>query len=87
MSIDPDPEGEPGTWEFVDGNPISPEHYQFPGGAEAIDIAKHLSFPAGNVVKYVARAGRKDPSTHLEDLLKAQRYLEIEIERIRNDQR
>lgn len=59
-----------------------PAHYQgFSNGAEVIDITENLSFNLGNVVKYVARAGRKtaDPS---EDLRKAQFYLDREILRL-----
>ena len=32
-----------------------------------------------NAVKYIARAGRKDPAKHLEDLEKARFYLDREI--------
>lgn len=56
----------------------SPEHYKFPGGVQVIDITRHLSFPLGNVVKYVSRAGKKGPK--LEDLEKAKKYLEWAIE-------
>lgn len=59
-----------------------PSHYTgFSNGAEIIDITENLSFNLGNVVKYVARAGRKtrDP---FEDLKKAQFYLNREIARI-----
>lgn len=59
-----------------------PAHYNwFSNGAEIIDITENLTFNAGNVVKYVARAGRKteDP---LEDLRKAKFYLEREIHRL-----
>lgn len=60
-------------------NVIDLAHYQFPGNVQVLDITKHLGFLEGNVIKYVARAGRKteDP---LEDLLKAQRYLTELIE-------
>lgn len=34
----------------------------------------------GNVVKYVSRAGKKDPNKYLEDLKKAQWYLNKRIE-------
>ena len=38
-----------------------PDHYTgFTGGAEVIDIAEHLNFNRGNVLKYVTRAGTKD---------------------------
>lgn len=61
-----------------------PAHY---GGAdnpyEAIKVieAWELGFCLGNVVKYLSRAGRKDPATELEDLKKALWYLEREISR------
>ena len=44
--------------------------------------AWELSFSLGNVVKYISRAGHKDPSKRMEDLLKARWYLEREIERL-----
>lgn len=59
-----------------------PQHYTgFSNGAEVIDITENLSFNLGNVVKYVARAGRKTANP-LEDLAKARFYLEREINRI-----
>lgn len=62
---------------------LHPNHYRgFTYGAEVIDIAEHLPFNRGNVLKYVARAGRKDPTTELEDLRKAARYLSREISRL-----
>ena len=69
---------------------ISPNHYKgFSNGAEVIDIAEHLTFDAGNVVKYAARAGRLDESLNkndlegrVEDLKKARKYLDREIERL-----
>lgn len=61
-----------------------PPHYAngWSNGAEVIDLTEHLSFCAGNVVKYVCRAGRKDPDKHVEDLKKARWYLDREIERV-----
>lgn len=59
---------------------VSPKHYQgFSNNAQVIDITENLNFNRGNVVKYVARAGRK--VNELEDLLKAQYYLNREIVR------
>lgn len=62
-----------------------PQHYAegWSNGAEVIDLTEHLSFCAGNVVKYVCRAGRKDPDKYVEDLEKAQWYLDREINRVR----
>lgn len=41
---------------------------------------KKLNFNLGNVVKYISRAGKKDPNKTLEDLQKAAWYLEREIQ-------
>jgi hypothetical protein len=48
-----------------------------------IDLTENLNFCLGNVVKYVARAGRKSPNP-LEDLMKARYYLNREIDRLEN---
>ena len=69
---------------------VNPNHYKgFSNGAEVIDIAEHLTFDAGNVVKYAARAGQLDESLNkndlegrVEDLKKARKYLDREIERL-----
>lgn len=65
-------------------NVSRPSHYVegWSNGAEVIDLTEHLSFCAGNVVKYVCRAGRKDPDKYVEDLEKARWYLDREIERV-----
>lgn len=68
-------------------NVSHPPHYAdgWSNGAEVIDLTEHLSFCAGNVVKYVCRAGRKDPDKYVEDLEKARWYLDREIERAKED--
>ena len=43
---------------------------------------KNLNFFRGNVVKYVARAGKKNADAEVEDLQKAQWYLNREIGRL-----
>lgn len=59
-----------------------PKHY---GGEdnqyEAIKVIRawELGFSLGNVVKYISRAGKKDPSKRIEDLKKALWYLQEEI--------
>lgn len=62
-----------------------PSHYTS-GKIEVIDFIEDqkLGFCLGNTVKYIARAGKKDPSRLLEDLKKAQWYLEREIKSIIN---
>lgn len=62
-------------------DPISPDHYQF-AGIQVIDLTEQMNFNRGNVIKYVARAGRKNTGTELEDLLKAKFYLQRELQRL-----
>ena len=54
---------------------------------EVLDVlwAWKLSYNRGCVVKYIARAGLKDPSREIEDLQKAICYIEDEIKRLRRD--
>jgi len=65
-----------------------PDHY---GGAqnpyEAIKVIRAwgLNFALGNAVKYIARAGKKDPAKHIEDLQKAVFYLQNEIANLQAD--
>jgi hypothetical protein len=63
-------------------DPVSPDHYQF-NRIQVIDLTEQLNFCRGNVVKYVARAGRK--TDELEDLYKARWYLDREIDRLENE--
>lgn len=58
-----------------------PPHYTF-GSIEVIDVIEGLELPyhLGNAVKYIARAGRKDPSKTEEDLRKAIWYINRYIE-------
>ena len=58
-----------------------PPHYKA-GGIETIDFieAKELGYNLGNVVKYITRADHK--GNKLEDLKKAQWYLNRAIERV-----
>jgi hypothetical protein len=61
----------------VQSDPVNhPDHYKL--GIEVIDAleAWGLGFHLGNVVKYVARAGRKDPNKLVQDLEKARWYLD-----------
>jgi len=61
-----------------------PSHY---GGEndpfETIKVihAWGLNFFLGNVVKYISRAGKKDPDKLVQDLKKARFYLDYEIRR------
>lgn len=59
-----------------------PAHYT-DGSIEVIDYIedKGLGYHLGNAVKYISRAGKKDPAKKLEDLRKARWYLDRYIER------
>lgn len=61
-----------------------PGHYNT-GRIEVIDFIEdqRLNFNLGNVVKYTARAGKKDAAKTVEDLKKAAFYLDREIKRLR----
>ncbi|SKU46805.1 Protein of unknwon function (DUF3310) [Mycobacteroides abscessus subsp. abscessus] len=63
---------------------INPSHYKdgYSNGAEVIDITENLNFNRGNAVKYIARAGKKDPTTEIQDLRKAKWYVDREIARV-----
>ena len=60
-----------------------PSHYT-DGKIEVIDFIeqKNLNFHRGNAVKYIARAGKKNPEKEVEDLRKAVWYLNREITRL-----
>lgn len=65
-------------------DPINhPPHY---GGDTPYEVIKVIhawelnhNFNLGNAIKYIARAGKKDPNTYLEDLEKAMFYLAYEV--------
>lgn len=60
-----------------------PSHYNI-NKIEVIDAIEdwQLNFSRGNAIKYIVRAGIKDPSTEIEDLKKAIWYLNREVERL-----
>lgn len=63
---------------------INPPHYQgFSSGAQVIDITENLNFNRGNAVKYLARAGAKDPAKEIEDLEKSLWYTQRELDRLK----
>ena len=53
-----------------------PPHYTH-GKIEVIDFIEdqNLGYHLGNVIKYICRAGLKDPEKEIEDLQKAEWYL------------
>ena len=74
---DPRTQGTPGSGEVIN----HPSHYTF-GKYEVVDVIFDWQppYPLDNVIKYVARAGKKGgPEKELEDLKKAQFYLNYYI--------
>ncbi len=75
--------------EIKTSDPVnSPSHYS-DGKIEPIEFIedKNLGFCLGNAVKYIARAGKKDPTKEVEDLKKARWYIDrriYEIESAKN---
>ena len=61
-----------------------PDHYLKDSGHEVIEViqAWKLDFNLGNAVKYIARAGKKDPDKYKEDLLKAVWYINDLIKKL-----
>lgn len=57
-----------------------PEHYQMNPEPVKVIKAWNLDFSLGNVVKYVARAGKKKGEGRDKDLHKAMDYLRIALE-------
>lgn len=63
-----------------------PPHYT-DGKIEVIDYIhdKKLGFNLGNAIKYISRAGKKNPDKYVEDLEKAIFYIKDEIKRLQNE--
>jgi hypothetical protein len=83
--VDSVPEPEPYDSEDMVNHP---SHYG--GGDNPYEVIKvinawGLNFNLGSAVKYIARAGKKNPEKELEDLQKAAFYINYEIERMKGD--
>jgi hypothetical protein len=68
-----------------DEDPVnSPSHYN-DGKIDVIDYIedKKLGFCLGNAIKYISRAGKKDPEKEVEDLNKAIWYINRRIKEVR----
>lgn len=60
-----------------------PSHYT-DGKIEVITYIddKNFNYCRGNAIKYISRAGKKNPEKEIEDLKKAEWYIHHEIERL-----
>lgn len=73
-----------GESKSKNSNVNHPSHYADGRKYEPIDVIWdwNLDFCLGNTIKYISRAGRKDPDKILEDLKKAKFYLDYYINQI-----
>lgn len=62
-----------------------PSHYTSYQGLEIIDLTEQMNFNRGNAVKYITRAGLKNPEMEIEDLEKACWYVTREIQRLKKN--
>ena len=61
---------------------INPSHYKsHPSGIECIQITEHMGFTLGNAMKYIWRADLKHDDGGIEDLKKAQWYIDRELKK------
>lgn len=63
----------------------NPDHYKWIPGVECKQVTDHLNFNLGSAFKYIYRNGRKPTETSIEDLRKAIKFIEFEIERLENE--
>ena len=77
------PEGLQVCKNCEDGVVNQPSHY-VDGNIEVIDFIedKKLGFCLGNAIKYISRAGKKDPNKEVEDLKKANWYINRRIKEL-----
>lgn len=68
---------------MADESVIIPSYYN-KANMSVIDIIDEyeLNFNKGNIIKYVLRSGKKSKDTEIQDLQKAMRYCQMEIERL-----
>ena len=65
----------------------NPSHYQR-GSIQVWDfiVDQQLDFLAGNIIKYICRAGHKNQETEIDDWLKIRAYVNRKIEALTNDE-
>jgi len=68
--------------ECGSNDPVNPSHYKSVYPIEVITITEHMNFNRGNAVKYITRAGYKNPDEEATDLLKARWYIDRELKRM-----
>ena len=63
---------------------VNHPNYYTDGNIEVIEYIedKKLDYCLGNAVKYISRAGKKDPAKEIEDLQKADWYIKRRIQEL-----
>ena len=72
-------EGREAMLTEEESDPINPDHYNGTTVMEFIEVMK-LGYKLGNSIKYISRAGEKDPAKYVEDLQKAIWHIQREID-------
>lgn len=66
-----------------DNSVLSPSYYNKENMSVSDIVDEYeLNFNKGNIIKYVLRSGKKQADTEIQDLQKAMRYCQMEIERL-----
>ena len=72
---------------YSNPNALRPSYYDVKGTYEVFNVLEawklDKDFYLGNVIKYVVRAGKKNPNNYKEDLEKALIYLQKRIDSIK----
>ncbi|MDD2326292.1 MAG: hypothetical protein PHW63_09885 [Alphaproteobacteria bacterium] len=68
----------------------TPKYYQFPNGAQPLELSRYLTSNGGQALQYVARSCRLDDESNkhndaADDLVKAIHFLYDEIKRVGNE--
>lgn len=76
----------PSKWISISDPVLHPSHYN-KGTIEVWDFISDwkLNFDRGNAIKYICRAGEKDPTKEIQDLEKAIAYIEHEIKILKGE--
>ena len=70
-------------------DPVNHPAHSTDGRIEVIEYIedKKLGYCLGNAVKYISRAGKKDPAKEVEDLEKAVWYIQRRIKELKDGER
>ena len=68
---------------MTDNSVLSPSYYNKENMSVSDIVDEYeLNFNKGNIIKYILRSGKKSKDTEIQDLQKAMRYCQMEIERL-----